>query len=48
MIQCKICGSPLTSDADEILDEHWEKQHLWHKTNHPDMTPREAIIKERK
>lgn len=48
MIQCKICGTPLDNDDNETLDQHWEKQHLWHKTNHKDMSAREAIIKERK
>ncbi len=47
MIQCKLCGTPLDNDEDSTLEEHWEKQHLWHKTNHKNMTAREAIIKDR-
>ena len=48
MIQCKLCGTPLGNEpTDGELELHWEKQHLWHKTKHSELTVRSAILKER-
>lgn len=46
MIQCKLCGTPLGREpTDSELELHWETQHLWHKTKHPELTVRVAILK---